>query len=160
MLNIRIICVGKLKEKFWQEAVNEYKKRLSAYCKLTILQINDQKVGDGISPSEEDQIKDIEGKQILKNLKESNYVVCLEVKGEELTSPELSQKLDTLALRGKSQIDFIIGGSLGLSEEVLERADERISFSKLTFPHQMMRAILLEQIYRAFKISRNETYHK
>ena len=160
MLNIKIICVGKLKEKYWKEAVSEYSKRLNAYCKLTINEVRDEKISDSNSSADEEKVKDMEGKQILKNIKDSDYVICLDLSGEELNSLQLSEKLDKLALTGTNQIDFIIGGSLGIGKEVLDRADEKMSFSKLTFPHQMIRTILLEQIYRAFKISRGEVYHK
>lgn len=160
MLNIKIICVGKLKEKYWKEAVSEYSKRLNAYCKLTINEVRDEKISDSNSSADEEKVKDMEGKQILKNIKDSEYVICLDLSGEELNSLQLSEKLEKLALTGTNQIDFIIGGSLGIGKEVLDRADEKMSFSKLTFPHQMIRTILLEQIYRAFKISRGEVYHK
>ncbi len=160
MLNIKIICVGKLKEKYWKEAVSEYSKRLNAYCKLTINEVRDEKISDSNSSADEEKVKDMEGKQILKNIKDSDYVICLDLSGEELNSLQLSEKLEKLALTGTNQIDFIIGGSLGIGKEVLDRADEKMSFSKLTFPHQMIRTILLEQIYRAFKISRGEVYHK
>lgn len=160
MLNIKIICVGKLKEKYWKEAVSEYSKRLNAYCKLTINEVRDEKISDSNSSADEEKVKDMEGKQILKNIKDSDYVICLDLSGEELNSLQLSEKLEKLALTGTNQIDFIIGGSLGIGKEVLDKADEKMSFSKLTFPHQMIRTILLEQIYRAFKISRGEVYHK
>lgn len=160
MLNIKIICVGKLKEKYWKEAVSEYSKRLNAYCKLTINEVRDEKISDSNSSADEEKVKDMEGKQILKNIKDSEYVICLDLSGEELNSIQLSEKLEKLALMGTNQVDFIIGGSLGIGKEVLDRADEKMSFSKLTFPHQMIRTILLEQIYRAFKISRGEVYHK
>ena len=160
MLNIKILCVGKLKEKYWKEAVSEYSKRLNAYCKLTINEVRDEKISDSNSSADEEKVKDMEGKQILKNIKDSDYVICLDLSGEELNSLQLSEKLEKLALTGTNQIDFIIGGSLGIGKEVLDRADEKMSFSKLTFPHQMIRTILLEQIYRAFKISRGEVYHK
>lgn len=160
MLNIKIICVGKLKEKYWKEAVSEYSKRLNAYCKLTINEVRDEKISDSNSSADEEKVKDMEGKQILKNIKDSEYVICLDLSGEELNSIQLSEKLEKLALTGTNQVDFIIGGSLGIGKEVLDRADEKMSFSKLTFPHQMIRTILLEQIYRAFKISRGEVYHK
>lgn len=160
MLNIKIICVGKLKEKYWKEAVSEYSKRLNAYCKLTINEVRDEKISDSNSSADEEKVKDMEGKQILKNIKDSDYVICLDLSGEELNSLQLSEKLEKLALTGTNQVDFIIGGSLGIGKEVLDRADEKMSFSKLTFPHQMIRTILLEQIYRAFKISRGEVYHK
>lgn len=160
MLNIKIICVGKLKEKYWKEAVSEYSKRLNAYCKLTINEVRDEKISDSNSSADEEKVKDMEGKQILKNIKDSEYVICLDLSGEELNSLQLSEKLEKLALTGTNQVDFIIGGSLGIGKEVLDRADEKMSFSKLTFPHQMIRTILLEQIYRAFKISRGEVYHK
>jgi len=159
-MNISIICIGKLKEKYWIDAVQEYTKRLSKYCTLSINELKEEKAPDNPSKAEELAIKDAEGKNILKQIKKDAYVIALEIKGKELTSEELSEKIESLGIAGKSDVIFIIGGSIGLSEEVLNRSDFRLSFSKMTYPHQMMRVILLEQIYRSFKIIRNETYHK
>lgn len=158
-MNITIICIGKLKERYWTEAVEEYSKRLSKYCTLLINE-RKEKLRDNPSKAEEIAVKEAEGKSILKQIKPEAYVIALEIKGQELTSEKMAKKISNLALEGKSEIIFIIGGSLGLSEEVLKRADFRLSFSKMTFPHQMMRVILLEQIYRSFKIIKNEPYHK
>jgi len=159
-MNIHVICIGKLKERYWTEAVQEYGKRLSRYCTLTISELKEEKAPDNASQAEEAAVKEAEGRNILKQIKKDSYVIALEIQGKELASEALSEKLEALGVAGKSELTFIIGGSLGLSEEVLARADFRLSFSKMTFPHQMMRVILLEQIYRSFKIMRNETYHK
>lgn len=159
-MNIKIICIGKLKESYWREAVAEYGKRLGRYCTLQIDELKEERLPDNASKAEEDAVKQAEGEAILKHVKSGAYAVALDVKGRALSSEGLAEQLDRLALEGKSELAFIIGGSLGLSQEVLSRADFRLSFSAMTFPHQMMRVILLEQIYRAFKINKNETYHK
>ena len=159
-MNINIICIGKLKEKYWKDAVLEYSKRLSKYCTLSINELKEEKASDNPSKAEETAIKEAEGKNIIKHMKKNTYAIALEIQGIELTSEELAKKVRTLGIEGKSGITIIIGGSVGLSEEVLSTSDFRLSFSKMTFPHQMMRVVLLEQIYRSFKIIRNETYHK
>ena len=159
-MNINIICIGKLKEKYWADAIQEYSKRLNKYCSLTITELKEEKAPDKPSEAEEAAIKDAEGKNIIKHLKKDTYVIALEIKGIQLTSEGLAEKINGLGLLGKSDITFMIGGSIGLSQEVLSIADFSLSFSKMTFPHQMMRVVLLEQIYRSFKILRNETYHK
>ncbi len=159
-MNITIICIGKLKERYWTEAVQEYSKRLSKYCKLTINELKEERAPDNPSTTEEMAVKEAEGRSILRQLKRDDFVIALEIQGKELTSEALSEKIEALGITGRSDIVFVIGGSLGLSEEMLERADFRLSFSKMTFPHQMMRVVLLEQIYRSFKIIRNEIYHK
>lgn len=159
-MNITIVCIGKLKERYWTEAVQEYSKRLSKYCSLSINELREEKAPDSASAAEETAVKEAEGRNILKQIKKGAYVIALEIKGKELTSEALAEKIEALGIAGKSDIVFVIGGSIGLSEEVLARADFRLSFSKMTFPHQMMRAVLLEQIYRSFKIIRNEVYHK
>ncbi len=159
-MNITIVCIGKLKERYWTEAIQEYSKRLSKYCTLTINELKEEKAPDNPSAAEEIAVKEAEGKNILKQIKKDAFVIVLEIKGKELTSEALAEKIKGLGIDGKSDVVFVIGGSIGLSEEVLARADFRLSFSKMTFPHQMMRVILLEQIYRSFKIIRNETYHK
>ena len=159
-MNITIICIGKLKERYWTEAVEEYSKRLGKYCTLLINELKEERIRDNPSKTEEIAVKEAEGRSILRQIKPGTYVIALEIKGQELTSEKMAKKISNLALEGKSEIIFIIGGSLGLSEEVLNRADFRLSFSKMTFPHQMMRVILLEQIYRSFKIIKNEPYHK
>lgn len=149
-MNIRILCVGTLKEKYWKDAIAEYSKRLSAYCNLSIEEVRESPVEDVIE----------EGERILKKIKTDEVVFALEIQGTTKSSAELSSDLDTLALSGKSNIVFVIGGSMGLSPAVSNRADRSLSFSKMTFPHQMIRVILMEQVYRCFKISRNEKYHK
>jgi rRNA large subunit m3Psi methyltransferase RlmH len=159
-MNITILCIGKLKEKYWTDAVGEYSKRLSKYCTLTINELKEERAPENASAAEEVIVKEAEGRSILKQIKKDAYVIALEIKGKELTSEALSSKIETLGIEGKSDLVFVIGGSLGLSDEVLERADFRLSFSKMTFPHQMMRVVLMEQIYRGFKIMRNEIYHK
>lgn len=159
-MNINILCVGKLKESYWREAAAEYSKRLGKYCRLTVIERKEAPLADNASPAEENQVKEAEGLALLAAVRDGDYVVALDVKGESLDSPGLAALLEGLALSGKSNLCFIIGGSLGLSPAVLARADRRLSFSALTFPHQLMRVILLEQLYRGFKISRRETYHK
>lgn len=159
-MNIQIICIGRLKEKYWQDAVAEYSKRLSGYCTLEITELKETPLPANPSQADEARVKLSEGRDILKALKDSSYVVSLEIKGKKLNSEALAEKIESLGIEGKSNIAFIIGGSLGLSEEVSLRADFKLSFSDMTFPHQMMRVILLEQVYRSFKIIRNETYHK
>lgn len=159
-MRIRIVCIGKLKERYWSEAVEEYSKRLSRYCELEIVQLKEARLPDKASLADEQNVIFEEGQSILKNIKEGSQVITLEIKGKELSSEGLSAYLGELQLEGKSDLTFVIGGSLGLSEQVSARADFKLSFSRMTFPHQMMRVILLEQIYRTFKILRNETYHK
>lgn len=159
-MRIHIICIGKLKERYWQEAVSEYAKRLSKYCDLEIVELKEARLPDKASKSQEQAVIEEEGRSILRHVKEGSYVISLEIQGKNLSSEELAEKMEELPMEGKSHVTFIIGGSLGLSKEVRESADFKLSFSRMTFPHQMMRAILLEQIYRAFKIIKNETYHK
>ncbi len=159
-MNIQIICVGKLKEKYWQDACAEYMKRLGRYCNVEIVELKESRLPENASPADEENVKKEEGASILKAIKDGTYVITLEILGKMLDSPQLAEKMDELALDGKSNIAFVIGGSLGLSAEVSKRSDYKLSFSKMTFPHQMMRVILLEQIYRTFKINRHETYHK
>ena len=159
-MNISVICVGKLKEKYWSQAVEEYSKRLKSYCSLDIVELKEARLPDRAGPAEETAVKEAEGEEILKKIKDSMYVITLEVKGKTLSSEKLAAKVEQLGIEGRSNIAFIIGGSLGLSESVSRRADFKLSFSEMTFPHQMMRVILLEQVYRAFKIIRGETYHK
>ena len=159
-MRITLICVGKLKEKYLVQGVEEYSKRLSRYCTLEIIELADEKTPDNASEALEDIIKRKEGERILKALKEDSYCIALAIEGSILSSEELSNKINTLGTNGTSHISIIIGGSLGLSEEVLKRADYKLSFSKMTFPHQLMRMILLEQIYRAYRIISNQPYHK
>ncbi len=159
-MNITIVCIGKLKEKYWTDAVAEYSKRLGRFCTLKIEELKETRISDNPSRAEELAVIEEEGRTILKHITKDAYVISLEIKGKQLSSEQLAEKIDTLGIEGKSNVVFVIGGSLGLSGEVSKRADMKLSFSAMTFPHQMMRVILLEQIYRAFKINRNETYHK
>ena len=159
-MNIQIICIGKLKEKYWTDAVAEYMKRLGRYCNIEIVELKEAKLPANASEADEENVKIEEGHSILKSIKDDTYIITLEILGKQLTSPELADKIEDLSLAGRSNVAFVIGGSLGLSAEVSKRADYKLSFSKMTFPHQMMRVILLEQIYRGFKIIRHETYHK
>ncbi|OPJ62297.1 23S rRNA (pseudouridine(1915)-N(3))-methyltransferase RlmH [Clostridium oryzae] len=159
-MNITLVTVGKIKENYLRDAINEYMKRLSKYCNTKIIEVQDEKTPDNASEKEEILIKQKEGKAILKNIKEDNYVIALAINGKQLSSEDFSDLIDQLGINGKSNLAFVIGGSLGLSEEVLKRADYKLSFSKMTFPHQLMRVILLEQIYRGFRIKKGEPYHK
>lgn len=159
-MNITVLCVGKVKEAYFCDALREYGKRLSRYCKLDIVEVPDEKTPDGASEAEENKIRETEGKRLLRHIKPDAYRIVLAIDGIMRDSVDFSRSLERIGVRGYGQIQFIIGGSLGLSPEVLSQADERLSFSKMTFPHQLMRVILLEQIYRAFRISANEPYHK
>lgn len=159
-MKITILCVGKIKEDFYRKAIGEYTKRLSRYCKLEIIEVADEKTPDSASEAVEMQIKDKEGERLLKYIREDTYVIALAIDGRMLDSVQMSCSLENLGLTGKSNVAFVIGGSLGLSEKILKRADEKLSFSKMTFPHQLMRVILLEQIYRSYRIMHNEPYHK
>lgn len=159
-MNISIICVGKIKEKFLKAAIEEYSKRLSRYCKLDIVEVPDEKTPDNASDKEEQLIKEKEGLSILKHIKENMFVVTLDLKGKMLSSEELSSFIKESGIRGNSNLAFIIGGSLGLSKDVLKRSDFSLCFSKMTFPHQLIRVILLEQVYRGFRIINGEPYHK
>ena len=159
-MKITLVCVGKLKEKFFVSALEEYQKRLSRYCKLNIIELADEKTPDGIGQAAEDAIKKREGERILKSLPEEAYIIALAIEGKMYSSTEFAAQIEKHCIEGKSHILFIIGGSLGLDKEVLKKADELLSFSKMTFPHQLMRVILLEQIYRVFRIIHKEPYHK
>ena len=159
-MKITILSVGKVKEKFYRDAIAEFEKRLSRYCKLEIIEVADEKTQEEASENEIKLVKEKEGERLLKNIKEDAYVVCLCIDGKQLDSEELSNKIEKLGVQGTSHIYFVIGGSLGLADEVVKRADFKLSFSKMTFPHQLMRVILLEQIYRAYRIMNNEPYHK
>lgn len=159
-MQITIVTVGKLKEKYLLQGINEYMKRLAPYAKVQIIELSDEKAPENLSNAEMEQVKNKEGERILSNIKQEQYVIALAIEAQMLSSERLAAKLDSLALYGNSNIVFIIGGSLGLSQGVISRADLLISFSKMTFPHQLMRLILLEQVYRAFKINRGEPYHK
>ena len=160
MIHINIICVGKLKEQYLKEAIEEYSKRLSKYCKLNIVELQDESLPNKINDSLIENTKNKECEKILSNIKSSSYIVALDLKGKQFTSEEFSDKIKKISIQGYSDITFIIGGTLGLTNSVLEASNELICFSKMTFPHQLIRVFLLEQIYRAFKISNGETYHK
>ncbi|TFJ92001.1 23S rRNA (pseudouridine(1915)-N(3))-methyltransferase RlmH [Lentibacillus salicampi] len=159
-MNISIIAVGKLKEKYLKQGIEEYLKRLSPYAKVRIVELAGEKAPENMSEAEMREVKRKEGERILSNIGRDTYVITLEISGKMLTSEKFAVKLDELTTYGNSKIAFIIGGSIGISEEVQKRSDFALSFSKLTFPHQMMRMILLEQVYRAFRIIRHEPYHK
>ena len=159
-MNISIIAVGKLKEKYLKMAVDEYSKRLSRYAKFEIIELQDEKTPDNASIKEEVQIKEKEGNAILSKIKDNAYVIAMDLNGKQLTSVEFSSFISNCTVMGNSNIVFVIGGSLGLSEEVIKRADYKLCFSKMTFPHQLFRVMLLEQIYRGFRIMNNEPYHK
>ncbi|MEE1015242.1 MAG: 23S rRNA (pseudouridine(1915)-N(3))-methyltransferase RlmH [Lachnospiraceae bacterium] len=159
-MKITLITVGKIKEKYFTDAIAEYAKRLSRYCKLEIVEVADEKTPDGVSEAIENQIKEKEGDRILAKVPDGAYVVALAIEGKQLDSEELADKMEKWNVNGVSHLVFIIGGSLGLTPKVLNRADFKLSFSKMTFPHQLMRVILLEQIYRSFRIRNNEPYHK
>ena len=160
MVHINIICIGKIKEIFLKDAIEEYSKRLNKYCNLNIIELPDEKIPNNPSEKEILLIKEKEGKNILNNIPKDSYVISLDLKGKQYTSEEFSQKIENISLNYNSSITFIIGGSLGISKNVFDISKELISFSKMTFPHQLFRVFLLEQIFRAFKISNNETYHK
>lgn len=159
-MNISIITVGKLKEKYLRLGIEEYLKRLTAYAKVDVIEVADEKAPEELSELEMQQVKQKEGERILAKINQDTYVIALAIQGKLQSSEELANTLDKLATYGKSKIAFVIGGSLGLSEEVIKRSNEQLSFSRMTFPHQLMRLILVEQIYRAFRINRGEPYHK
>jgi 23S rRNA (pseudouridine1915-N3)-methyltransferase len=159
-VNISIVTVGKLKEKYLKMGIEEYLKRLNAYAKVEVIEVADEKTPEELSELEMLQVKQKEGERILAKISQDTYVIALAINGKMQSSEELADTLDKLATYGKSKIAFIIGGSLGLSEEVLKRSNEQLSFSKMTFPHQLMKLILVEQIYRAYRINRGEPYHK
>jgi len=159
-VNITIVSVGKIKEKYIKLGMEEFQKRLSKYCKLSLIEVADEKAPENMSEKEMENVKKAEGQRILSNVKEGSYAITLEIGGNMLSSEELANKMEKLGVSGKSDITFIIGGSIGLSDEVLRRSDYGLSFSRMTFPHQLMRLILIEQIYRSYRIMRNEPYHK
>ncbi|MFK9091727.1 23S rRNA (pseudouridine(1915)-N(3))-methyltransferase RlmH [Bacillus salipaludis] len=159
-MNISIITVGKLKEKYLKQGIEEYLKRLSAYAKVEVIEVADEKAPEELSELEMVQVKQKEGERILAKIGQDTYVIALAIQGKLGSSEELADSLDKLATYGNSKIAFVIGGSLGLSEDVIKRSNEQLSFSRMTFPHQLMRLILVEQIYRAFRINRGEPYHK
>lgn len=159
-MNISIVAVGKLKEKYLKQGIQEYMKRLTPYAKVEIVEVADERAPEGMSASEASQVKEKEGKRILARLSADTYIIALAIEGSQWSSEQMAKQLEQLAVHGKSKIAFIIGGSVGLSDELLNRADEKLSFSKMTFPHQLMRLILTEQIYRSFRIIKNHSYHK
>lgn len=159
-MKITIITVGKLKEKYLKQGIDEYLKRLSAYAKVEIAEVPDEKAPESMSDAEGEIVKQKEGERILSHISPDTYVITLEINGKMLTSEQLAAKMDELATYGKSKIAFVIGGSLGLSQDVQQRSDYALSFSKMTFPHQLMRLVLVEQVYRGFRINRGEPYHK
>lgn len=159
-MKITVITVGKIKEKYLKDAIEEYSKRLSKYCKLEIIEVPDEKTPDHASEILEDAIRSKEAERILKYVRDDAYVITLEINGKQLSSEELADKVDKLGVQGVSHIIFIIGGSIGLGKEVLQKSDFALSFSKMTFPHQLMRVVLLEQVYRSYRIINGEPYHK
>ncbi|WP_432371254.1 23S rRNA (pseudouridine(1915)-N(3))-methyltransferase RlmH [Staphylococcus chromogenes] len=159
-MKITIIAVGKLKEKYWKQAIAEYEKRLSAYTKIDIIEVPDEKAPETMSDKEIEQVKEKEGQRILAKVKPQSTVITLEIQGKMLSSESLAKELDQRMTKGVSDFTFIIGGSNGLHQDVMKRSNFALSFSKMTFPHQMMRVVLLEQVYRVFKINRGEAYHK
>ena len=159
-MKITLLTVGKIKEKYLKDAISEYAKRLGRYCKLEIIEVADEKTPDQAGETVEEQIRDKEGERILKYIRDDMYVITLEIDGKMLSSEELADKINMLGIQGQSSVAFVIGGSIGLGREVLKRSDYALSFSKMTFPHQLMRVILLEQVYRSYRIINREPYHK
>ena len=159
-MNIQIISVGKVREKYLKLGIAEFEKRLQSYCKLQLIEVPDEQAPENLSDKELEKVKEREGDRILKHVKDHHHVIALDVQGKQMASEQFSKAIAQLGYQGKNHITFIIGGSNGLSIDVLKRANEKISFSKMTFPHQLMKLILLEQVYRAYKIQRREPYHK
>ncbi len=159
-MKITIISAGKIKEKYYRDAIKEYEKRLGRYCKLEMIEVEDEKTSEGASEATQEQIKEKEALRMLKHIKEDGFLITLEIEGEMYDSETLAAKLERLGVQGVSHIQFVIGGSLGLHKSICRKADLRLSFSKMTFPHQLMRVILLEQIYRSYRIINKEPYHK
>lgn len=159
-MQIQLVSVGKVKEKYIKLGIAEFEKRLRPYCKLTMVELNDEQAPEQLSMNELLQVKQREGERILNKIKPNQYVIALDIHGDNWSSEQLASEMEKLSIHGKSRISFVIGGSNGLSDDVLKRANQRLSFSKMTFPHQLMKLILLEQTYRAFKIQKNEPYHK
>lgn len=159
-MNIKLVVVGKLKEKYFKDGINEYAKRLSRFCKFKIVQVPDEKAPETLSKAEMDDVMDKEGTRILAKIKDREYVIALAIQGEELTSEQFAKKIQDLTTYGHSDITFVIGGSLGLAPKVLKRANLELSFGRFTLPHQLMRLVLTEQIYRAFMINSGSPYHK
>lgn len=159
-MNINIIAVGKIKEKYIQEGIKEFSKRLSRYCNLKIIEVDDEKAPENLSDKEMEAVKDKEGQKILSKIPQNSFIISLEIQGREISSEELSKKMEDIMVSGINDITFIIGGSLGLSNDISRISNFKLSFSKMTFPHQLMRLILLEQVYRGWRIMKNEPYHK
>ena len=159
MININIICIGKLKEKYLKDATTEYSKRLSKYCKINIIELTDEKIPSKVNDGIINSIKKEEASKIINNIKKDSYVFSLDLKGKQYSSEEFSNKIQELSVKGYSTITFIIGGTLGLTNDILKKSNELICFSRMTFPHQLIRVFLLEQLFRGFKIAGNETYH-
>lgn len=159
-MNIKIVCVGKLKEKYWKQGIAEYSKRLGKFCRFEIAEVSDEKAPEKLSEAQMENVRQIEGERILGKIREREYVYALAILGKERSSEEFASEIEKLATYGRSDITFVIGGSLGLSDEVLKRADTQISFGRFTLPHQLMRLVLTEQIYRAFMINAGSPYHK
>ncbi len=159
MLSIQIICVGKLKESYLKDAVLEYKKRLSKYCNIKIIEVIDEKLPNKLNSSIIEDIKQKETSKVLEHIKKDTYVICLDLTGKQISSEDFSKKIDDISLNFNSSITFVIGGTLGFANQIFAHSNEKLCFSKMTFPHQLIRVFLLEQIFRAFKISKGETYH-
>ena len=159
MLTINIVCIGKIREQFLKSAIDEYSKRLSKYCNLNILELPDEKIPDKINEKLENEIKTKECNNIINHIKKDSYIISLDLTGKEFSSEQFSKNIENISMES-SQITFIIGGSLGLTQEILNMSNQKICFSKMTFPHQLIRVFLLEQLFRAFKISNGETYHR
>lgn len=159
-MNINIITVGRIKEKYIKEGINEFSKRLSRYAKLKIIEIDDEKAPENLSQKDMEKVMEKEGEKIISKIPQNSFIISLEIEGKSISSEMLSKKIEDIMISGNNDITFIIGGSLGLSNEVKMMSNFKLSFSKMTFPHQFMRLILLEQIYRAFRIMKNEPYHK
>ena len=159
-MNINIVSVGKIKEKYIKEGINEYSKRLSRYAKLKIIEIPDEKAPEKLSKKDMEGVMEIEGRKIISKIPQNSFIISLEIEGKQISSEIMSKKIEEIMIGGNNDITFIIGGSLGLSDEVKKMSNFKLSFSKMTFPHQLMRLILLEQIYRSFRIMKNEPYHK
>lgn len=159
-MNIKILCVGKIKEKFYRDAIAEYEKRLSRYCKLSIIEVADEKTPDKSSETEEAQIREKEAARLMTHIRENDYVIALAIDGKSYDSVSFAGHMEQLAVSGKSNLVFVIGGSIGLHNTILCKSEERLSFSAMTFPHQLMRVILLEQLYRSYRIQNHEPYHK
>ena len=160
MLSVNIICCGKIKESYWRDAIDEYSKRLQKFAKLNIIEISDEKVPDKLNDTLIENIKNIEAEKMIQKLPKDSYIIALDVKGTQYSSEEFAKKISNYSINGISNISFVIGGTLGIGEKMMELVNEKISFSKMTFPHQLMRVLFIEQLYRAFKINNNETYHR